>query len=129
MARRTSTMMMADIAGSTAVVSALGDRAWLVRLARHRAMVGAAVERHGGWLGETSGDGFLALFPAPTRALTCATQLRREVQELGFEHRTGLHTGDVECAGDLVAGLNVHVAARIMREASPGEVLVSSTAR
>ena len=129
MTRRIATMLFADIVASTETIESLGDAQWASLLARHHDIVDDALARHGGRDGGSSGDGFLALFDAPLRALRCGVELRQSLSELGLRIRVGIHCGEIEVIGSGVAGLNVHVAARIMDRAAAGEVLVSSTVR
>ena len=87
------------------------------------------IERARGRVVDTKGDGFLATFDGPARAIVCAREIERDVRGLGIEVRAGLHTGEIELVGDDIAGIAVHIAARIMALARPGEVLVSSTVK
>jgi class 3 adenylate cyclase len=124
-----ATVLVTDIAGSTERVRALGDRAWADLLARHRAAVRRELERFRGREVDTAGDGFLATFDGPARAIRCAVAIRRAMRTLGLELRTGVHTGECELLGDRVAGIAVHTSARISALAAPNEVLVSATVR
>ena len=124
-----ATVLVTDIAGSTERVRALGDRAWADLLARHRAAVRRELERFRGREVDTAGDGFLATFDGPARAIRCAVAIRRAMRALGLELRTGVHTGECELLGDRVAGIAVHTSARISALAAPNEVLVSATVR
>ena len=127
--RRIATMLFADIVASTETIEYLGDALWASLLAQHHDIVDDALARHGGHDGGSSGDGFLALFDAPLRALQCGAELQKSLSELGLRTRVGVHCGEIEVIGSGVAGLNVHVAARIMDRAAAGELLVSSTIR
>jgi class 3 adenylate cyclase len=124
-----ATVLVTDIVGSTERVRALGDRAWADLLARHRAAVRRELERFRGREVDTAGDGFLATFDGPARAIRCAVAIRRAMRALGLELRTGVHTGECELLGDRVAGIAVHLSARISALAAPNEVLVSATVR
>ena len=127
--RLLATVLFTDIVGSTALAATLGDRRWTQLLGRHHAQVRQELERHRGREISTAGDGFLAIFDGPARAIRCAQAIGRGVRALGLEVRAGLHTGELEVAGDDVQGLAVHIGARIAAQAGPGEVLVSSTVR
>lgn len=122
-----ATVLFTDIVASTAQASALGDRAWRDRLDRHDAMVRRQLERFGGREIKTIGDGFLATFDGPARAIQCACAIRDGAVQLGIEVRAGLHTGEVELLGDDVGGMTVNIGARVAALAGPGEVLVSRT--
>jgi class 3 adenylate cyclase len=124
-----ATVLFTDIVGSTETAARLGDRAWSERLAEHHALVRRQLERFRGREVDTAGDGFMATFDGPARAIRCAEAVVRDVRELGIEVRAGLHTGECELLGDRLAGIAVHIAARISSNAGPGEVLVSSTVR
>lgn len=127
--RLLATVMFTDIVGSTALAASLGDRRWTQLLARHDAQVRQELERHRGREISTAGDGFLATFDGPARAIRCAQAIARGVRALGLEVRAGLHTGEIEMAGDDVRGLAVHIGARVAAAAGPGEVLVTGTVR
>lgn len=122
-----ATIMFTDLVDSTATAAALGDRTWRDRLAEYRDVVNRALERFGGREVASTGDGVLATFDSPARAVRCATQLARDTVELGMEQRAGLHTGEVEVAGDDVRGIAVHLAARVAATSGASEVLLSST--
>jgi class 3 adenylate cyclase len=122
-----ATVLFTDIVGSTERASELGDHAWRQLLDRHDAVVRAHLERFRGTEVKTTGDGFLATFDGPARAIQCAMELTVALQALGIEIRAGLHTGEVEVRGDDVGGIAVHTAARVLAEAQAGEVLVSRT--
>jgi class 3 adenylate cyclase/pimeloyl-ACP methyl ester carboxylesterase len=127
--RMLATILVTDIVDSTGRASALGDLAWRDVIGRHHALVRRELERHRGHEVDTAGDGFLATFDGPARAVRCACAVRDGVRSLGLEIRAGLHTGEVELADGGIRGIAVHTAARVAAEASPGEVLVSSTVR
>ncbi len=121
-----ATILFTDIVGSTQKATELGDRRWKETLDRHDDLVRHELERSGGRLIKTVGDGVLATFDGPARAIRCACRLRERVQSLGLEWRAGLHTGEVEIRGDDVGGIAVHIGARVAERAGPGELLVSS---
>jgi class 3 adenylate cyclase len=98
-------------------------------LDRHDELVRSQLAAHGGQEINTTGDGFLALFDAPARAIRCAVAIRDQVRALGIEVRIGLHSGEVELRGDDVGGIAVHIGARVTASATAGDVLVSSTVR
>jgi pimeloyl-ACP methyl ester carboxylesterase len=127
--RALATILFTDIVGSTERAAALGDRAWRRLLERHDAAVRRALVLHRGREVKTMGDGFLATFDGPARAIRCARALQEEVAQLGLEVRAGIHTGEVELIGDDVGGMAVNIGARIGALAGSGEVLVSSTVR
>jgi class 3 adenylate cyclase len=127
--RALATVLFTDIVGSTERAAALGDRAWRRLLERHDAAVRRALSLHRGREVKTMGDGFLATFDGPARAIRCVRALQEEVGRLGLEVRAGIHTGEVELIGDDVGGMAVNIGARIGALAEPGEVLVSSTVR
>ena len=124
-----ATILVTDIVGSTARAASLGDHAWRELLDRHHAAVRHELTRFRGREIDTAGDGFLATFDGPARAIHCARAIRDSVRRLGLEIRAGLHTGEVELAPDGVRGIAVHTAARVCGEAEPDQVLVSSTVK
>jgi class 3 adenylate cyclase len=124
-----ATVLFTDIVGSTQLAATLGDHRWKGLLADHNRVVRRQLDRFGGHEVRVVGDGFLASFDGPARAVRCALAIRDEVQELDLEIRAGLHTGEVEVLPDDIAGLAVHVGARISAVAGAGEVLVSSTVK
>ncbi len=124
-----ATVLFTDIAGSTVRAAELGDRRWSELLEAHHGRVRALISRYGGHEVDTAGDGFLATFDGPTRAIRCAEEITAAVQTIGLEVRAGVHTGEIVLAGDDVRGIAVHVGARIAAMAHAGEVLVSSTVR
>jgi class 3 adenylate cyclase len=124
-----ATVLFTDIVGSTQRAAELGDRAWRDLLERHDALVRRELDRGRGREVDTAGDGFLATFDGPARAIRCAQAIAERVRDLGLEVRSGLHTGEIELAGDHVRGIAVHIGARAAALAGPGEVLVTSTVK
>ena len=124
-----ATVLFTDIVGSTTRAAELGDRRWRILLEEHHALVRKELARFRGREIDTAGDGFLATFDGPARAIGCATAITKAVQELGLEIRAGLHTGECERLGDKIAGIAVHIGARVAAAAGPGEVLVTSTVK
>ena len=125
--RMLATVLFTDIVGSTQRAAELGDTAWTDILSAHHARIRDELERYGGREMRTTGDGFFVLFDGPARAVRCALALVGVVRPLGLEIRAGLHTGEVEIAGDDIEGLAIHIGARIAALAGTGEVLVSRT--
>jgi class 3 adenylate cyclase len=121
--------MFTDIVGSTARLAAMGDTAWRRVLDRHDAVAGRQVERFRGRQVKHTGDGVLATFDGPGRAVQCARAIRDATHAIGIEVRAGLHVGECEVRGDDIGGLAVHIAARVAEVAGPGEILVSSTVK
>jgi pimeloyl-ACP methyl ester carboxylesterase len=124
-----ATVMFTDIVSSTKRAHEVGDRAWRELLEQHHALVRRALERFRGREIDIAGDGFLAAFDGPARAIRCACAVRDAVLQLGLEIRAGLHTGECEVLGDKLAGIAVHTGARVAAMAAAGEVLVSSTVK
>jgi class 3 adenylate cyclase len=124
-----ATVLFTDIVGSTERAAASGDRAWHALLDTHDAIVRRELERHRGREVKTTGDGFLATFDGPARAILCARDIRDGLRPLGLEIRAGLHTGECELLSDDVRGVAVHIAARVAASAAPGEVIVSGTVK
>ena len=124
-----ATVLFTDIVDSTRRAAEMGDRDWHALLDAHDAVVRAQLARFRGREVNTSGDGFLAMFDGPQRAIRCAMAIRDAVQALGIEVRAGLHTGECEVRGDDIGGIAVHIGARVSALAGPNEVLVSSTLR
>ena len=122
-----STVLFTDIVGSTEHAATVGDAEWATTLGAHNAAVARQVAAARGRLVQYTGDGVLATFDGPARAIGCAYDIRDAVRGLDLEIRCGLHTGEVEMAGDEVRGIAVHIAARIMALAGAGEVLVSGS--
>jgi class 3 adenylate cyclase/pimeloyl-ACP methyl ester carboxylesterase len=124
-----ATVLFTDIVDSTRRAAEMGDRDWHALLDAHDAVVRSQLARFRGREVNTSGDGFLAMFDGPQRAIRCAMAIRDAVQSLGIEVRAGLHTGECEVRGDDIGGIGVHIGARVSALAGPNEVLVSSTLR
>ncbi len=124
-----ATVLFTDIVDSTRRAAEIGDRNWHALLDAHDAVVRAQLARFRGREVNTSGDGFLAMFDGPQRAIRCAISIRDAVQALGIEVRAGLHTGECEVRGDDIGGIGVHIGARVSALAGPNDVLVSSTLR
>ena len=127
--RLLATVLFTDIVESTRRAAEIGDRDWHALLDAHDAVVRAQLVRFRGREVNTSGDGFLATFDGPQRAIRCAMAIRDAVQALGIEVRAGLHTGECEIRGDDIGGIAVHIGARVSALAGPNDVLVSSTLR
>jgi pimeloyl-ACP methyl ester carboxylesterase/class 3 adenylate cyclase len=124
-----ATVMFTDIVGSTARAAALGDHQWTALLDTHHAMIRSLLGRFRGREIDTAGDGFLATFDGPIRAVRCALAATRAVQDIGLEIRAGLHTGEVELSEHGVRGIAVHIGARVAALAGASEVLASSTVK
>jgi class 3 adenylate cyclase len=124
-----ATVLFTDIVGSTTRAAELGDRRWREQLERHHALVRRQLVRYGGRELDTAGDGIFASFDGPARAIRCARAIAGAVGELGLEIRAGLHTGECEVVDGKMAGIAVHLGARVANAAAPGEVLVSSTVK
>jgi class 3 adenylate cyclase len=124
-----ATVLFTDIVGSTERARELGDRRWRRLLDVHDELAHRVVEEWGGRLVKTTGDGLLATFDGPGRGIRCAAALRDELRRIGLQIRAGLHTGEVELRDHDVGGIAVHIAARVMALAGPGEILTSRTIR
>jgi len=124
-----ATILFTDIVGSTSLAARLGDRAWRERLQRHHAAVDRHVHAHRGRLVKLVGDGSLALFDGPGRAVRCAQAVAADPGAPDLAVRAGVHTGEVEVMGDDAGGIAMHVAARVLGEAEGGEVFATSTVR
>ena len=123
------TVLFTDIVASTEQASQLGDRRWRELLDKHDRAIRLDLERYRGEEVDTTGDGFLAGFDGPARAIRCAQAMIGAARPLGIEIRAGLHTGECELRGSDLAGIAVHVGARVAALADAGEVLVTSTVR
>ena len=124
--RALAAILFTDFVGSTEHLSTVGDQAWRNLLDSHDVVARTVVEQHAGNLLKTTGDGILATFDGPGRAIRCATALRDALRPLGIEIRAGLHTGEVENRGSDIAGIAVHIAARVLDAAAAGELWVSA---
>jgi class 3 adenylate cyclase len=124
-----ATVLFTDIVGSTERAAALGDRGWRALLDGHHEIARRELERYRGHEIEFVGDGLLATFDGPARAIRCALAVAEAVRALGLEIRAGLHTGEIELAGNAVRGIAVHIGARVAAKGEAGEVLVSSTVK
>ncbi len=124
-----ATVLFTDIVDSTATLHRVGDAAWRDTLAQHNELVQFELDRYRGREVKKTGDGTLALFDGPARAVECAASIAKRVRSLGIEIRCGLHAGEVELVPDDIRGVAVHIAARVMSLAGPGEVLISSVLR
>jgi class 3 adenylate cyclase len=125
--RLLATVLFSDIVGSTEQATAVGDRVWAGRLEQHDRAIDRQLERFGGHLVKRMGDGVLATFDGPARAVQCGAAIRDALRQLGIDVRIGLHTGEIERRGNDVAGIAVHLAQRVQAKAQPGEILVSRT--
>jgi class 3 adenylate cyclase len=125
--RSLATVVLTDIVDSTAHARRVGDAAWRDLLAAHNGRLREAINVFRGREVKTTGDGILAMFDSPARAVSCAAEMTRAARAVGLEIRAGVHTGEIETVGEDVRGIAVHAAARVMAVAGPGEVWVSST--
>jgi class 3 adenylate cyclase len=124
-----ATVLFTDVVGSTQRAVELGDRRWRELLDEHNRVVRRELQRFRGHEVDTAGDGFLATFDGPARAVRCGQAVSAGVREVGLEVRAGVHTGEVELAGADIRGIAVHIGARIAARAGAGEVLVSGTVK
>jgi class 3 adenylate cyclase len=124
-----TTVLFTDIVESTKRVVGMGDQRWRNLLERHHDIVREELKRFRGQEIDTAGDGFFAIFDGPARAIHCACAIREAVRSLGISIRAGLHTGECEVSAGKVSGIAVHIGSRVMGQAGPGEVLVSSTVK
>jgi class 3 adenylate cyclase len=127
--RMLATVLFTDICDSTRKAAEMGDRGWRFLLERHDALFRQALERHRGREVKRTGDGFLATFDGPARAIRCAASVAEAMGSLGLQVRAGLHTGELEVMDADLGGLAVHIASRVMNCAGPNEVLVSGTVK
>jgi class 3 adenylate cyclase len=124
-----ATVLFTDIVGSTEYAARLGDRAWRALLDSHHALVRKELARFRGREIKTVGDAFIAIFDGPARALRCACSIRDTVGQLGIQIRAGVHTGEIQLHDEDIGGIGVHITARVIGAAGPGEVLASSTVK
>ena len=124
-----ATVLFTDIVGSTERAAKLGDHQWRDLLEHHHSIVRSELNRFRGREVDTAGDGFFATFDGPARAIRCACAIQEAVAKIGLTIRAGLHTGECEVMGNKVSGIAVHIGARVMKKARPGEVLVSGTVK
>jgi class 3 adenylate cyclase len=124
-----ATVMFTDIVGSTERAAELGDARWRELLANYYAALRKELTAFRGREVETAGDGLLATFDGPARAIRCADSVRKKMRPLGLQVRTGLHTGECEVIGDHIGGIAVHIAARVAATAEPDQVIVSGTVK
>jgi class 3 adenylate cyclase len=128
--RRFAVVLFTDIVDSTSMAANLGDATWRETLDGHDRLTWRIVDRHRGRIVNTTGDGILAIFDTPSAAVACAKDLQRELNEIGLVLRIGLHAGEIEIRDETdIAGLAVHIAARVEQTAMPGQVLLTSTLR
>jgi len=128
-ARVLTTIVFTDIVGSTERAAALGDERWHDLLDNHDQIVRRELARFGGREVNTAGDGFVLTFASPSIAIECAEAIADAVRAIDIEVRVGVHAGEVEVRGSDIAGMAVHIGARVASRAGPGDVLVSSTVR
>jgi class 3 adenylate cyclase len=126
-ARMLTTLLFTDVVGSTDRLARIGDRAWRTVLDRHDEALRRQLARFSGHQEKLTGDGILATFDGPARAIRCGTAIRDAARQIGLDVRVGIHTGEVERRGSELAGIAVHLACRVCEAAQPGEVLVSRT--
>jgi class 3 adenylate cyclase len=124
-----ATVLFTDIVGATKRAAELGDKQWRNLLERHYSLIRRELSRFRGREIDTAGDGFFVTFDGPARAIRCAEAIQNTVTQLGLNVRVGLHTGECEVMDEKVTGIAVHIGARVMNHAAPGEVLVSSTVK
>jgi class 3 adenylate cyclase len=122
-----ATMLFTDLVNSTPQVERMGDRRWRDLLAAHDTLIRTELDRFGGRAVRFDGDGVLATFDGPGRAIRCACAIRDALRPLGLEVRAGLHTGEIELRDDDIAGIAVHIGKRVSSHAGPGEVFISRT--
>lgn len=124
-----ATVLFTDLVGSTERAAQIGDSSWRDQLEAHNTAVRSELARFRGIEVNTAGDGFIATFDGPARAISCAQEIIQHVEQLGLDVRAGIHTGEVERVGDDIAGIGVHIGSRIVDLAGPGDVFVSGTVR
>ena len=125
-ARPMASLLFTDLVGSTATARSMGDADWRTVLDHHDRLIDRTVRRYGGTMVKATGDGALIVFEAPSRALQCAIALRAQLGDVGLGVRMGVHLGEIEGRGADVAGLAVHLAARVMSAAAEGEILTTA---
>jgi class 3 adenylate cyclase len=123
--RQLVAVLFTDLVDSTPAAAASGDALWRSTLDRYEAALQRTIQRHHGTVVKHTGDGALATFASGTQAIAAAVELRSATRDLGLEARTGIHLGEVEQRGDDIGGIAVHLAARVMGEAGPGDIVVS----
>ncbi|MEY2445733.1 MAG: hypothetical protein QOE00_2313, partial [Ilumatobacteraceae bacterium] len=124
-----ATIMFSDLVGSTDIAAHLGDQRWRVLLDDHDAIVAKDIAQSKGRLVKTTGDGVVALFDGPGRAIRCAAAMRDELRSIGLRSRSGIHAGEIELRNDDIGGIAVHIAARVMSIGGADQILVSRTVR
>ena len=124
-----ATILFTDIVGATERAAEMGDQKWSHLLGRHHELIREELNRFRGREIDTAGDGFFATFDGPARAISCAKAIQNKVTKLGLTVRIGLHTGECEVMDDKVSGIAVHIGARVVDNAAPGEILVTSTVK
>ncbi len=124
-----ATVLITDMVGSTDLAAKLGDHRWRETLDAHDDVVRRGLATYSGRLHRTTGDGILATFDGPGRAIRCASEMRDQLRRLAVEIRIGIHTGEIEIRGNEIGGIAVHIAARLMNEAGNGEIIASSTVK
>jgi class 3 adenylate cyclase len=124
-----ATLLFTDIVDSTSKAAAIGDTEWRALLERHNEFVREELVRFRGREVNTTGDGFLATFDGPARAIECALAARDQLKTLNIDIRAGVHTGEIEIMGDDIGGIGVHIGSRVSAFAGPGEVMVSRTVK
>ena len=124
-----ATILFVDIADSTRMLSELGDRVWKEKLESYYRLVRSEFRHYRGRETNTAGDGIMASFDGPARAVRCASAIASQIKQSGLDVRAGVHTGEVQVMGDNIGGIAVHIASRVQSESAPGEVLVSSTTK
>jgi class 3 adenylate cyclase len=122
-----STVCFTDIVESTRLAAEMGDRRWRAILETYESVVQRRLDKYRGRYIKSTGDGTLAIFDGPARAIQCMLEVHEAMRELGIEMRAGMHTGEIELRGDDIAGIAVHVAARVIAQADPGEIVTSAT--
>jgi len=124
-----ATVLFTDLVGSTDLASRMGDRHWKELLDAHDRAVRQVINDGGGRIIKSTGDGVLATFDGPGRAISCAADVRSALGDLGLQIYAGLHTGEIELRGDDIGGVAVHLASRLMTVAKPGEIICSRTVK